>query len=201
MTDQIIVTISREFGSGGHEIAVKLAEKLGISMYDRNMLEEIAKEKNIDSEEFHSWDEKKGNPLLTRRIGEHTNSWEHHVANMQFDYLRERAAAGESFVAVGRCAETVLKDNKNLVSVFVLGDSEEKKRRVMECYHLDEAAAMTKMKRHDRTRKQYHNQYSDFKWGTSRGYDLCINSSKTGVEQCADLIEFYVKQRVKQAVY
>ena len=120
------------------------------------------------------------------------------IAQFQFDYIRKKAESGESFVVVGRCSETVLKDYDCLMSVFVTGDKEQKIQRVMERYDISESDAYSKMRRHDKSRKQYHNKYSDFKWGDARYYDMCINSSPLGVDKTVNVLENYVKERTRE---
>lgn len=188
---QFIISVSREYGSAGHEIAEKLAQDFGIGLYDRNILEELAKEKSSSAEKLEEFDEQ---PIsfLAKRIGNHNSSAENIVAQMQFDYIRKKAESGESFVVVGRCAETVLKGQKNFFRFFILGDKEEKLKHVMNKYRLGEEEAMAKMLRHDKKRKQYHNQYSEYKWGDSRGYDMCINSSSLGVDGTVEVIKKYM---------
>ncbi len=100
---QLIIAISREFGSGGHEIATKIAEKLDIPMYDRNMLDHMAEKNNIDVEHLHKFDESRRIHGLTRTVRGYSSSPEEHIANLQFDFIKEKAASGESFVVVGRC--------------------------------------------------------------------------------------------------
>lgn len=194
MKEQIIISISREFGSGGREIAEKIAKDMGLTLYDRNILEDIAKEKNMDPENFQDVDEKPRNKLLTRRVKGHTNSMEENLALMQFEYLRKKADSGESFVVVGRCSETVLKDREGLVSIFVTGEKETKIQRTMKKFNLSREEAIVKNDRHDRTRRRYHNHYSDFKWGDSRNYDVCINSSRLGTEGTAEVLEAYIQK-------
>lgn len=194
MDKQVIIAISREYGSAGHEIAEKIARDLGLKLYDRNMLDDISKDKDIHVEYLEKYDEKPKRLFSSRRVGAYSNSIEEIIAEMQFDYLREKADTGESFVIVGRCAETVLKDRKGLISVFVLGDYEVKLNRIMSKYHLVEADAAAKIKRHDKHRKQYHNHYSNGKWGDSRLYDLCINSSRLGTDKTAIIIKDYIKE-------
>ena len=196
MGKQTIISISREFGSGGHRIAEKLARDLDMKLYDRNMLDEIAEAKNIKVEYLEKYEEKPRNLMLTRRVGDYSNSMAEIVADMQFEYLREKAESGESFVVVGRCAETVLKDFKGLISIFIVGDKDKKLARVKEKYQMNETEALLKMKRHDKKRKMYHNRHSDFKWGDSRNYDICINSSKLGWEKTSELLESYIRERM-----
>lgn len=195
---QTIISVSREFGSGGHLMAEKIAREHGLKFYDRRLLDEIANENNIEVEILEKYDEKPRNNLLTRRVGSFSNSMEEILADMQFDYIRKKAENGESFVIVGRCAESVLKGRKELISIFVTGDEDYKLARVKEVYHLSEADALAKMHRHDRKRKKYHNKHSDFRWGDSRNYDLCINSSKLGIDQTAATLEDYIKARIAQ---
>lgn len=198
MSKQVIISISREYGSGGHLIAEWVAEKFGLKFYDRNMLDEIAGEMNMEVGELEKYDERRRNPLITRRVGAHSNSMEDILIEKQFEYLREKADSGESFVVVGRCAETVLKGREGLITIFVLGDKDKKLERIMDKYHLDRKEAIAKIIRHDKNRKSYHNRYSDMKWGDSRGYDLCINSSRLGLERTAETLENYIQERIRE---
>lgn len=196
MRRQLMISISREYGTGGHLVAQKIAEDLGLPLLNRNMLEEIAKEKGLGEEHHKQWeehDEKPKNPLLSRTVKGHSNSMEENLAQMQFEYLRKKADNGESFVVLGRCSETVLAGRDGLVSVFITGHKEEKIAHVEETYHLSKDEAILKMARHDKSRQAYHNRHSDFKWGDSRNYDMCLNSSRTGIEGAARLIEKYVE--------
>ena len=195
MDKQVIVSISREFCSGGHQIGEAVAKALGMGFCDRNMLDEIAQRKNIRIEYLEKYDEKPRNLLLSRRVGAFSNSIEDIIAEMQFEYLRDRAASGESFVVVGRCADSVLRGRKCLIPVFVMGDEEDKIAEACRRYNISREEAAAKMRRHDRARKQYHNRYSEGKWGDSRCYDLCINSSRLGIEQTAALLTEYIRQR------
>lgn len=188
MGKQIIISISREYGSCGHEIAELVAKKLGIHLYDRNLLDALAKEKDMSAEELRKYDEKPKTLFISRSVKGHSNSIEDILAQMQFEFLQQKAAEGDSFVIVGRCAETALRDYPSMVKVFVMGDREHKIEHIMKKYDLTQSEAESKMNRHDSKRKAYHNHYSECKWGDSRGYDLCINSSKFGIEQTAQMI-------------
>ena len=198
MEKQTIVSISREYGSGGHEIARNIASDLGLKFYDRGMLDEIANKMNVDVEVLQKYDEKPRNFILSRRVGNHTNSMEEIIAEFQFDYIRKKAEEGESFVIVGRCAETVLKDFDELISIFICGERQHKIDRVMQHFAINESDAIAKMYRHDRKRKQYHNRHSDAKWGDSRLYDLCINSSPLDITGTIRVLEDYIKERIAQ---
>lgn len=195
MEKQLIISVGREFGSGGHVIAEELAKRFQIPLYDENLLIHIAEEKKLNHMDLKKYDEKPKNKLFYRTVSGHSNSPQEHVANMQFDYLRKLASEGKSFVIVGRCSETKLKEFQGLVSIFVLGDGDAKVKRIMERYGLTEEESKQLMQREDWTRKSYHNYYCKGKWGDSRNYDFSINSSKLGIEKTTDIIEMFIKAR------
>lgn len=194
MNNQLIVSISREYASGGRAIAQALAKRLGINYYDRNLLDEIAAERLGDASKLKRFDEVPKR-FFTRTVRGMSSSAEEHVAQIQFDYLLKKAESGETFVIVGRCAEEVLSEYPGLVKIFVLADEDQKIERVcqMRDVNVDEARGI--MLRHDKKRKAYHNYYCDIKWGDSRGYDICINSSRLGIEKTTDFLESYIKAR------
>lgn len=196
MEKQIFVTIGREFGSAGHIIGETLAKRLGINFYDRKIMDEIAKQNNISDKELAKYDEKPKSRLFSRTVNGYSNSLEDILFEMQCKFINDKADAGESFVLIGRCGEKVLGNRDGHISIFVLGDKEEKIARVMDVYSLDRDKAYEMMRSHDKFRKAYHNSRCESKWGDSRTYDLCINSSKLGVETTVDLLEDYVKTRV-----
>ncbi len=195
---QFIISVGREYGSGGHEIATILSEKFNVPMYDRNMLDQLAERNGIDAEDLYRHEEKRRQGLV-RTVRGHSSSVADSIAQLQFDFIRKKAESGESFVVVGRCAENVLRDHPALISIFVRGDEEVKTERISRLYKLNKLEAKAKMFRHDKKRKAYHNYYSKLKWGDSRGYDLCINSSLMGVEATAEalysMIDGYLKSR------
>lgn len=196
MNQQVILSVGREFGSGGHEIAQKLANLYDLPLYDNNLLKEVAAARNIDSAELEKFDEAKKNRLLSRTVRGMSSSPEQNVANLQFEYLKKKAAAGESFVIVGRCAETVLKESPALISMFILGDPAKKMERVARLYQLSEAKAEKLMQEKDRKRKQYHNGHCPGKWGDSRNYDISINSSKLGIDESVRILSDYINARL-----
>lgn len=198
MKDQIIVTIGREHGSGGYYIARLLAERLGVPLYDKEILEGVIEKSGYDHALVDQMDEKPVNLFFSRRIGAFSNSLEANVAEHTFALIREKAEKGESFVVVGRCAEQVLYDNPNVVRVFVYSDSESKLRRIMETDGVSVQEASNIIRTVDRERKAYHNYYCDTKWGDCRGYDLAINSGKIGVSASADALLRYVRAFMEQ---
>ena len=111
------------------------------------------------------------------------------MARMTFDYIRQIAASGESCVIVGRCADSVLAGNPNVIRIFVVGDEEDKNRRLAGIRQIPLEEADEERKETDRFRRAYHNYYSKTKWGDSRAYDLIVNSSKLGIAGTADFIK------------
>lgn len=194
---QIIISIGREFGSGGHVIAKKLAEHYNIPLYNKELFAEIAKEGKYSEGMVERFDEKPLNIFFTPMpVGGNTMPFEHEIAISQFNFIRKKAnEEKESFVIVGRCAEGILMDNPHLSSVFILADTDSKAKRVMEREGLDEKQALAKMKKVDKMRKSYHNFYCDNKWGDSRSYDLCINTSKISIDEAVKLIIQYVDSK------
>ena len=195
MNKQIIISIGREFGSGGHYIAEQLSERLGIPLLDKNLIQRVADEKGYSEEAIRQFDEKGTSILFARSINGYTSSASENIAQAQFEVLRRDAKEGMSFVVVGRCAEDILADQESLISIFVRSTTEAKKARIMEKYELSEDKALSLMKKMDRERKFYHNYYCHHKWGDSRGYDLTINSALLGLGGTVDLIEQIVKNR------
>lgn len=194
---QVIISISREFGSAGHEIAERLSKIFDLPFYDRNLLDEIAGEKKVDVKNLQRYDEAPKNSFFTRTVRGHSSSPEVNIAEMQFDWIKKKAQTGESFVIVGRCSETVLKGYEGLITIFILGNMEAKIDRIMERYDLNRKDAIAKINRHDKNRQAYHNHHSDMKWGDSRNYDLCINSSILGEEQTISILEDYIRKRME----
>lgn len=193
---QIIIAIGREFGSGGHEIAEKLSEIFGIKLYDKNILQNIAEAKNMDVANYEKYDEVPRKMIFSRTVKGLSNSMEENIAQMQFRFLEDKANSGESFVVVGRCAETILKYHPALVSIFVLSDWDAKVERVMRIYELTKGEAESFMYRNDRKRKEYHNYFCKIKWGDSRNYDLCVNSSRLGEEETVQMLKEYIEKRM-----
>lgn len=193
MAKQLIISISREYGSGGHKVAEELASRLGLPMYDRNLLDAIAVEKELIGTKLKEYDEAPRNLLLSRSVRGYSNSPEEIAARMQFDFLKEKAESGESFVVVGRCSEDVLKEYDALVSFFIIADEAVRLERVQEQRGVSKEEAMLIIRRHDKKRKAYHNYYCQTKWGDARNYDMTINCGRLGVKATADMIEAYVK--------
>lgn len=192
MEKQMIISIGREYGSGGHEIAEKLAKKYDLPLYDHNFLDELAEKKDLDKKALTEFDEARVNKLLSRTVKGMNNSPAYNVANLQFDFLRELAQEGKSFVVVGRCSEYVLNDSEALFSTFIYSTKQARIDRLVNKLHISEKEAFNIMRIKDAKRRKYHDEHSPIKWGKNKGYDLCINSSKLGIDKTVDLIASYI---------
>ncbi len=199
MGKQIIISVGREFGSGGHIVAANLAKHFGLQLLDSNMLAEIAKDHNTNEEYLRKYDESARNLFFSRTVNGFSNSPEEVIAQMQFDYIKKKADAGESFVVIGRCADWVLRDNPALVRIFILGDKEAKIKRTAERENLSPEKARAHMEQEDKRRKYFHNTHSDAKWGDSRSYDITVNSSKLGIEATTELLVRYIELNYNSA--
>ena len=189
MKDQIVITIGRESGSGGHAIAKKIADAMGIACYDKKRLVEgTAKISGMNKNYIKKLDEKPAGFPFSGRIGGFEESPESNVARMTFEYIRQIADSGESCVIVGRCADSVLNGNPNLIRVFVVGDVPEKNKRLAGIQQISLEEADRERRETDKYRRTYHNFYSDTKWGDSRAYDLIINSSRLGIQGTVEYI-------------
>lgn len=197
MEKQLIISIGREYGSGGHEIAEKLAKHYGIQLLDHNLLDEIAAKKNVKMDHLKDLDEKHKNPLSSRTVRGYSSSPEENMLYLQFDYLRDKADAGESFVIVGRCSETILKQYDSMISIFILADRDKRTERIMRLYHLTESEAVKKIREKDTSRRRYHNSFCVGKWGDCRNYDVSLNSSKLGIDGSVKLLTDYIDRRIR----
>jgi len=201
VSEQLILSVGREFGSGGRAIATALAERFSLPLYDDNILRTIIESRGLSAEYTPPHDEASRNRLLYRSINSFGNSPGGNTAHMQFQYLQEQAAAGKSFAVLGCCAEEILKDCPGLISIFVLADPDFKLQRTMARGFISEWDALSLMEKNDRGRKQHHNQYCKGKWGDSRNYDLCINSAKLGVQGTVDVLEQYIRARTEEIIF
>ena len=198
MKQQIIITLGREHGSGGHYIADIISKELGIKLYDKDSIEKEIASAGYSEEMIRKMDEKPVNFFASRRIGRYSNSLEVNVAEKTFAMLRDKAASGESFVVIGRCGEQVLKNNPNCISIFICGNPQFKLGRVMDKMGLDAEQAIEEIRTVDRSRKNYHNYYCDTKWGDARGYDMTVKSDVLGCEETAKMLVSYIKSFMAQ---
>ena len=198
MPQQLIISIGREYGSGGHEIAEELAERFGLHFYDKNLLKEIATEKSVDVNRLEKYDELPRS--VSRKVRGFSNSPEENIANMQFEYLRKMAENGKSFVIVGRCSETVLRDYSCMISIFILADLSYKIDRISSQQGISREKAEILINRQNKKRKDYHNYDWLKKWGHSQNYDISINSSRLGIERTANILAGYIQERMSISI-
>ena len=203
MTDNLIITIGRQCGSGGKMIGTMLAEKMGVKCYDKELLALAAKHSGLCQELFEKHDERPTSSFLYSLVMDsysmgYTSSGfadmplNHKIFLAQFDTIK-KLADESSCVIVGRCADYALEEYPNVVSVFISGNDEDKIKRLMDVYHLSESKAKDAMIKTDKQRSSYYNYYSNKKWSDPRSYDLCINSSVTGPEGAVDVILNFAK--------
>ncbi len=195
---QMVISIDREYGSNGRVIGKALAKEYGVPFYGSSLLEVIYEDDPAAADRLRHYEEKKPNRLFCRRVVGHSNSIEENVAMIEGEFLREQMDKGESFVIVGRLSSHLFRMHPNHIAFFVLGDHEDKVRSVMEREGVNIREAEEMMRYNDYKRKNYHNSYSDIKWGDSRGYDLCINSSKLGIEGTIDFLKIFIDRRMKE---
>ncbi|MCR5253622.1 MAG: cytidylate kinase-like family protein [Treponema sp.] len=198
MEKQIIISIGREYGSAGHEIGRKLAAKLEIPFYDRNLLDEFADQKDVDADLLAKYDEKPRRLFFSRTISVRgqsvNNSPAQNVADIQFALLKGKAYDDDSFVVCGRCADEVLKEFPGMFSVFITADYDAKVKRVMEKRNMSEKEAKKTIEKHDKNRRAYHDYFAKTKWGQAGSYDLCVNSTVLGIEGTVDMLADYAKR-------
>lgn len=197
-----IYTIGREFGSGGKEIGEKLAQRLGIQLYDRELLQHAAKESGFCEEIFENHDEKPTNSFLyslvmdTYSVGGYTTSpfldmpLNHKVFLAQFESIKKIAAA-ESCVIVGRCADYALSENPDCINIFIHADLETRIKRVSQRMNLTENKAKDIIQKKDKQRASYYNYYTSKRWGDSGSYHMTLDSGKLGIDGCVELILKY----------
>lgn len=200
-----IITIGRQFGSGGREIGEMVAEHFGIKCYDKELLSRAAKESGFCEEMIQNHDERPTNSFLynlvmdTYSFGYNSSSFvdmpiSHKVFLAQFDTIK-KIAKEEPCIIVGRCADYALSDLPNVLNLFIYGDEECKIKRIRERFSdiTSNEKAREMMIKKDKQRQSYYNYYSSKKWGRADSYDLCINSSILGIEGTVKLIIQYVE--------
>ncbi len=198
-----IITIGRQFGSGGHEIGEKLAQHYGIKYFDKELLSRAAQESGFCEEMLRNHDERPTNSFLynlvmdTYTFGYNSSSFvdmpiSHKVFMAQFDTIK-KIAEEEPCVIVGRCADYALQEFKNCLNIFIYADEESKLKRIMAKYDISEDKAKDMMIKKDKQRQSYYNYYSTKKWGRADSYDLCINSGVLGTDGTVKLICQYIE--------
>lgn len=209
MTDnkKLVITIGRQYGSGGRITSKRLAEELGIQFYDEEILRMTSEESAIGEQYFRLADEKAGNNLLYRVVGGLRDSLgkpssknltsKENLFKFQSEVIR-KLAREESCIIVGRCADYILEaePDVNVIRLFVYADMPTRIRRVMEVDGvLDPDEAVRKIKRIDKERREYYKYFTGREWGDMTLYDLPINTTNLSLDQLADLVKFYIRMR------
>ncbi len=207
MNDRFVITIGRQLGSGGRSIAAILSRRLGVELYDKELLMMAARRSGLCPECFESVDERRSHSMLSTLIGylrtpfagyaEHGENVlaTEQLFKIQSDTIREIATAG-SCVFVGRCADYVLRDDPRKVSVFITADDGDRVRRICARTGCTEEEARRRMERGDESRAAYYNYVSAGEWGAAAGYDLCLNSSRLGDEGSAEIIMDFTARKL-----
>lgn len=203
MKTKSIITIGRQYGSGGRAIGRKLAEKLEVPFYDKELLERAANDSGICKELFENHDEKPTNSFLyslvmdTYSFGYNSAAFtdlpmNHKVFLAQFEAIKKLALEGPC-VMVGRCADYALADFDNCFSVFIHSDLEVRIRRIAKEYDLKDNKARDAIHKTDKSRSSYYNYYTNKRWADAASYNLCIDSGKMGFEGAVECIIQAVK--------
>ena len=192
-----IITIGRQFGSGGRAIGKGIAEKLNIPFYDKELLKEAAKHSGVCEELLHQLDEKPSKSLLYSIVMDpyafaynapsYNMNLNQQAFKATFDTIKRIADEG-SCVIVGRCSDYILRDNDRMVSAFIYSPKDVRIKNVMSRYDLTESKAKSQIDKEDKGRASYYNYYTSKKWGAMESYDICFNSSLLSQEDSVDYL-------------
>jgi len=189
-----IITIGREYASGGREVGKMISEKLGIPFYNKEILHMAAEKLNMSAEDIKYADETAASSLLYSMSLMSNLSLSTSLPINDRIFIEEREviktlAQQGPCVIVGRCADSILKEIRDDVfNVFIYADAESRAKRAMTEYGEDPENVYNSLRKHDKKRSTYYNLNTGQKWGAKDNYDLCLNSSKISVEKCADVI-------------
>ena len=194
-----IITISRQYASGGREIGKKLAERLGTGYYDHELLEEAAKTSGIHQSHFVENDEKRTNSflyLLSTTYGQGGVPFDDSLFFATLNAVR-KIASEEDCVIIGRCADYALRDFEKVLNVFITAPLDVRVKRAVEVYGIAEKHAEDYVKRIDKQRISYYNYYTDKRWGQPQNYQICLDSSALGIDGTVDLLEKFSEEYFK----
>ena len=201
---QFVVTIGRQPGSGGKEVAEVLARELGVKVYDKALLQEAAQASGFDASLFEKADESESTSLFGGIFSIHGSISEYLTGGscIDNDKLFEiqseticNIAQNESCIIVGRCAEYVLRDHPAMLSIFLTADHADRVQRIMRGENLEHDAAVEFIEKNDKKRRSYHDYYATTQWGDAASYDVCLNTSRLGVEGTVEFIKQLVAKR------
>ena len=186
-----IITISREFGSGGRFIGEEVAKKLGVAYYDKDIIGKIAEQSGLSPEYIQENAELSPKQGLFAYAFSGRDITGKSVGDMVYGAQRKiimEIAEKESCVIIGRNADFILKDRDDVLNVFIHGDMPEKTQRIIDLYNVEEKEAVKMMADTDKRRMTNYNFYTEQKWGKASNYTLCLNSSQLGYDRCEKII-------------
>lgn len=191
-----VITISREFGSGGRTVGKQLAEKLGIPCYDREIIEKVALESGYDKKYIEEMGEYTNggllNAIFTNRSYNYAPSNEDTIWKIQSDIIRD-VASKSPCVIVGRCADYILRDNPEALRVFIHASMEFRADRIVSVYGEREDTPEKRLKDKDKKRAAYYDYYTDMRFGDGRNYHISLDSGALGIDKCVDILADVVK--------
>lgn len=198
MKKNMVITIGRQFGSGGHEIGAKLAEKLGLAFYDEEIITEAAKSANVPEDKIKAFDENRGKPLfkpssegdymILKKAPLYQYTQSDKVFELEASVIRAAAKAGNC-VIVGHCGNYILKDTPTTLSAYIYAPDDFRADRVMNYYGAENRDdALKKIHDMDAQRRNYYQYYAGYEWGGREGRDLLINSASLGIDATVDLL-------------
>ena len=202
---RLVITIGRQYGSGGREIGARLAKDLGLGFYDKNILRLNSDESGIKESFYHMADEKAGNKLLYRivkslapELGTPSLGPDLIAADNLFRFQSEvirKLAAEEDCVIIGRCADYVLDGFDGLVKVYLYADMDYRVERIKELGYYEPKDVKKNIKRIDRERRDYHRYYTGRDWENVENYDLMLNTARLGTEGAVEAVKGYLRLR------
>ncbi len=197
MSTNTIITIGRQYGSGGHEIGQKLSQRLSLDFYDREILKIAAKESGMNEALIESFDEKPTTSFLYSLVmdpyslGYNSSAFDmplnHKVFLAAFDAIKKIADKGPCII-VGRCADYALADYDNCINLFIYAPIEDRAKRIAELKNISVDKAKDLINKEDKQRASYYNYYTTKKWGHIKSFDVCLNSSLMGIDRTVDVI-------------
>ncbi len=207
MNANYVITVGRQLGSGGRETGLKLAEALGVSFYDKELISLASKESGLNEKVFENADEKKRFNIFCGLFGLHSSTQTpaiysgYYLSNetlfkIQSDVIRSLAEK-KSCLFVGRCADYILKDHPHRLSIFINADINDRIRRVMEIYGISGKQARELIDKTDKQRSSYYNYFTAKSWGEAESYHICVNTSVLGINETSVFLRHFIEKHFR----
>lgn len=199
MTGHKVITIGRQFGSGGREIGQRLSEKLDIPLYDHRLVSMAAEQLGVRKEDAERVDESSLNSFVSSytvtpgmyvdfiNAASYVQSFDEDVYRKQSEIIRNLAQKGPCII-VGRCADYVLRDQADLINVFICAEKEDRKKRIAEIYGLTERKAVERIRKTDRERRFYYEMHTGLEWGSINSHQMLLNVSMLGMDRIVEIL-------------